>query len=155
MNTKCFEAGQVIFNKGDYSGCMYDILSGSVGIYDAYATPDQKQIATLGAGQTLGEMGVVEVYPRSATAVALEPETELVQIEAGELEEYYRDKPVKLLYLMRQLSQRLRETNEKYADACRAVYEHEEAVKSGSGMTDWVKTQLDYCIEVYSSFRPY
>lgn len=151
MITKRFDRGQIVFKQGDYSDCMYDILSGRIGVCDAYGTPEEKQIAELGAGQTLGEMGMLEYYPRSATAVALEDGTALAEITEDELADYFRDKPEKLLAIMRQLSRRLRETTQKYADACRVVYENEEAEKNGGEKSAWLKESMDYFIEVYST----
>ncbi len=153
MLTKCFERGQIIFSQGDFSDCMYDILSGRVGIYNAYGTPDEKLIAELGDAQTLGEMGMLEYYPRSATAVALEDGTELAEITEDELSNYFRNKPEKLLNIMKQLSQRIRETTKNYVDACRVVYETDEAEKQGTERSTWLKENMDYFAEVYSSSK--
>jgi CRP-like cAMP-binding protein len=151
MNIIRFDHDKVIFNQGDRSDCMYDILKGRVGVYKEYGTGDEKLIAELGVGQTVGEMGMIEVYPRSATAVVLEDGTELAEITEAELAEYFRDKPEKLLNIMRQLSQRLNETTQKYMDVCRVVYENEEAEKSGGEKSAWLKEKKDYFSGVYSS----
>ena len=148
MKTINFDCGQVVFRQGAESDCMYDILKGRIGVYGAYGTDDEKLIAELGAGQTVGEMGMIEVYPRSATAVALEDGTELAVIAEDELSEYFRDKPEKLLAIMRQLSRRLRETTQKYADACRVVYETEEAGKSGGEKSEWLRE----CAETITAY---
>ena len=71
MKEITFGKDQVIFRQGDTATVMYDILSGKVGIYVDYETEKQKQIAVLEAGEIFGEMGMIEYYPRSATAVAL------------------------------------------------------------------------------------
>ena len=150
MNTKSFARGQVVFKQGDYSDCMYDIIQGRIGVYGGYGTPEEKLIAELDEGQTLGEMGMIEAWPRSATAVALADDTLLAEIGEEELTEYFRDKPEKLLRIMKLISGRLRETTQKYADACRAVYESDEAEKSGGAKSEWLKEHLDYFIEAYS-----
>ena len=49
MITKEYASGQIIFKQGDYSDCMYDILSGKVGVYSAYGTQEEKLVAELGA----------------------------------------------------------------------------------------------------------
>ena len=103
---------------------MYDIHYGYIGIYKNYGTPDEKCLAKLGPNSFFGEMGMIEYFPRSATAVALE-ETVLTEIKEEELKTYFRDKPEKLLRIMKLLSQRIRETNEKYIAVCRSVSEHE------------------------------
>ena len=151
MITKEYASGQTIFKQGDYSDCMYDILSGKVGVYSAYGTQEEKLVAELGAGQLLGEMGMLEYYPRSATAVALEEGTSLAAITEDELSVYFRDKPEKLLMIMRQLSQRLRETTQKYADACRVVYETAEAEKQGREKSDQLLSNIYYYVDLYTN----
>ena len=68
MNLITFNRGNVIFRQGDFAHGMYDILSGSVGIYVGYGTEHEVELNVLKAGDYLGEMGMIEVYPRSATA---------------------------------------------------------------------------------------
>ena len=150
MNIINFDRGQIIFKQGAESDCMYDILKGKIGVYGAYGTDEEKLIAELGVGQTVGEMGMIELYPRSATAVALEDGTELAVVTEDELSEYFRDKPEKLLAIMRQLSKRLRETTQKYADACRVVYETEEVGKSGGKKSQWLAENIAYFSEYYT-----
>ena len=151
MNTMSFDRGQVVFRQGDYSDCMYDILGGRIGVYGGFGTAGEKLVAELSEGEILGEMGMIEIIPRSATAVALDDGTLLAKIGEEELSEYFKDKPEKLLKIMKQLSGRLRETTQKYADACRVVYESNEAEQSGSAKSDWLKEHLDYFIEAYSN----
>ena len=116
---KEFKKGEVIFKQGDYAPVMYDILSGSVGVYSAYGTENEEQLNVLGAGQFLGEMGLIEVYPRSATAVAMEDGTKLQEIGEKEFSEYFYGRPERLLLIMQQISQRLRDRTEDYEAACR------------------------------------
>ena len=91
MRTLTFAPGDVIFWQGDFSASMFDIISGKVGIYIGYETDQEKLLAELGKEDTLGEMGMIEAYPRSATAVALEPETVLVEIGEDELNDYFKN----------------------------------------------------------------
>ena len=124
MNTLTLHSGEIIFRQKDFAESMFDIVSGKVGIFSNYGTDTETKIAELGEGQIFGEMGMIEYFPRSATAVALE-ETVLTEIKEDELKTYFRDKPEKLLRIMRLLSQRIRDTNEKYIAVCRSVSEHE------------------------------
>ena len=126
MKEITFGKDQIIFRQGDTATVMYDILSGKVGIYVDYETEKQKQIAVLEAGEIFGEMGMIEYYPRSATAVALE-ETVAAEIGESELQNYFKNKPEKLLKLMKLLSRRIRETTQKYYEVSRSVSEHERA----------------------------
>ena len=121
MKEITFNKDQVIFRQGEFGSAMYDVLSGEIGIYTDYQGADEKQIAVIKAGEVLGEMGLIEVYPRSATAVVLTDGTVVIELKEDDLRAYLQDKPEKLLQVMRQLSSRIRETTEKYVDVCRAV----------------------------------
>ena len=74
--TKIYEKGEFIFKQGEYASCMYDICQGKVGIIANYGEDGEKTLTELGEGASFGEMGMLEAYPRSATAVALEDGTE-------------------------------------------------------------------------------
>ena len=123
MTTKEFGRGQIIFKQGDFDICMYDIQRGRVGVYSAYGTPEEKLIAELAEGETVGEMGMFERVPRSATAVVLDDGTILGEIREDDLKDYFLKQPEKLLLIMRDLSSHLRETNAKLAAVCKRIYE--------------------------------
>ena len=127
MKEITFNKDQVIFRQGEFGTAMYDVLSGEIGIYTDYQGADEKQIAVIKAGEVFGEMGLIEVYPRSATAVALTDGTVVTELKESDLRTYLQDKTEKLLQIMRQLSSRIRETTEKYVDVCRAVSENRRA----------------------------
>lgn len=150
MNSLTFSCGQIIFKQGEFADVMYDIVSGKVGVYADYGKDGEKLIAELGSNQVLGELGMLEYYPRSATAVALEDGTVLEEINDDEFQDYFRNKPEKLLEIMKQLSKRIRDTDQKLVDACRAVYENDEAEKSGAGKSEWLEQQVNTMCEEYA-----
>lgn len=130
MKTAKFSKGQVIFAENAVETCMYDIISGSVSIVAAYQTENEKELAVLGAGASFGEMGMIENLPRSATAVAKE-ETELNIIEADEFNEYFKDKPGKVLSIIRNTSGRIRALTAQYVDACNCIAQYCECEEKG------------------------
>src|ERR1700741_3380007 len=69
MTCTPFAKEQVLFREGDPANSVFRVLSGSV---DIFRELDGEAIllGTVGAGQFIGEMGVVENRPRSATARA-------------------------------------------------------------------------------------
>ena len=131
MKQQTFGCDDVIFREGEFALSMYEIKSGSVGIYAAYGSDDVCLLATLGSGEFFGEMGLAECYPRSATAVALEDGTTVDEIDADEFSTYFEDKPETVLAIMRALSARLRETNARYLEACQAVHDAIDAERAG------------------------
>ena len=149
MNTLVFKKGDVIFRQGDFSSVMYDIAKGKVGVFADYETERVHQLAELKAGDVLGEMGMIEVYPRSATAVALEDDTTLNEIGENELNVYFRDKPEKLLKIMKQVSARIREIDEKYLNACRVAFESAAAEAESTGKSEQLKEKMEAIYEEY------
>ena len=118
MSSRSYSKNEVIFRQGDDAQEMFDILSGSVGVYVNYGEENETQLTVLKPGSFLGEMGLIENYPRSATAVAMEDGTTLQVIDDAEFSSYFQGQSERLLEIMRQLSARLRDRTEDYKAAC-------------------------------------
>lgn len=130
---------EVIFREGDPSNCMYDILSGSVGIYAGYGTPEEKLLTTLEADSFFGEMGLLDDQPRSATAVALEEGTRVEQLPAPELPHLLKRSPEKGFALLQYLSGRLRRLTQDYMNACRTVAEVTDPARLSLQTQAWIE----------------
>ena len=91
---------------------MYFVVRGSLQISKHVIQGADKVIATLGAGQYAGEMGLLTGEQRSATIRALE-DTEVVEIDQEAFLQLIHDQPQVGLDLMRQLAHRLHETTEE------------------------------------------
>src|SRR5262245_26977709 len=77
MTCTHFAEGEVLFREGDPPDCVFRLLSGAVEILREL-DGEPILLGTVGAGQFIGEMGVVENRPRSATArAASEVEVEI------------------------------------------------------------------------------
>jgi CRP/FNR family transcriptional regulator, cyclic AMP receptor protein len=77
-----FEQGEVLFRQGDPSDVAIQILSGSAEVLRR-AGDDAIVLGTVHAGEFVGEMGVLEDRPRSATVRAAAPlEAELIARQA-------------------------------------------------------------------------
>ena len=151
MKEITFGKDQVIFREGDNAETMYDILSGKVGIYKNYGAKNEQQIIVMEAGQVFGEMGMIEYYPRSATAVALE-DTVVEELGESELRDYFKNKPEKLLQLMKVLSQRVRETTQKYMNVCRTINDHEKArLAENAAEMEKLRLEMEQYAGIYSN----
>ena len=64
------DGGAEIYQEGDTEAFLCLIASGTVNIYKNYRQHNQKLLSTLGDGETVGEMAVIDERPRSASAVA-------------------------------------------------------------------------------------
>jgi CRP/FNR family transcriptional regulator, cyclic AMP receptor protein len=82
------DPGQTVFEEGDPSHTMYVILDGEVEIVK-HTAAGPLRVARLGAGEWFGEVGLIGVSRRVATARALQA-ARLVEIHARELRELYQ-----------------------------------------------------------------
>ena len=63
--------GQVLFQQGDSEAAFYLIESGQIRIYQWDCDGKEISLDTLGAGQTLGELALIDGQPHSVTAISL------------------------------------------------------------------------------------
>ncbi len=104
--------GTPVVYKGDPSGAMYLIASGRVKVHQATAGGDDVILNILGAGEFFGEMSLLDGQPRSADISTLEP-SELLLLEGDALREIIHEQPSIAWTLLKILSQRLRDQNER------------------------------------------
>jgi len=83
FNTYKIDSGATIYCEGDEEAFLFLIVSGSVNI-----NKGNKHISTLGAGETIGEMTLIDELPRSADAVAA-TEVVLYAITRGRINELH------------------------------------------------------------------
>ena len=152
-NVKKFAKGEVIFKEGALESFMYDLMEGKVGIYANYGKAGEKLLTELKAedgGATFGEMGMIDVMPRSATAVALEDVTARV-VTGEEFGEYFKENPAEVMVIMQNMSKRIRGLSQDYLDACRAVAEVVESEQSGKEKSGWFRNKVDKFIKDYEA----
>lgn len=109
MNTKHFQAGEVIFQEGEISHEAFFIVSGMVEI-SIKSAEGALVLGRLGAGEIFGEMGMITDRPRSATAKALE-ETTVESINEAEFESDVLGRPDRLHAYLATLFDRIRTTD--------------------------------------------
>jgi CRP/FNR family transcriptional regulator, cyclic AMP receptor protein len=111
MTRTHFAEGQVLFREGDPADGVFRLLSGAVNILREL-DGDPILLGTVGAGQFIGEMGVVENRPRSATARAAS-EIEVEMLSPTEFLDQISGSPQAACELIQRLSQRLREADDR------------------------------------------
>lgn len=70
FQTYQLEAGTDIYEEGDMEAFLCLIVSGSVNVCKEYGMPTESVIVSLGPGETVGEVSVIDERPRSASVVA-------------------------------------------------------------------------------------
>lgn len=130
-----FQKGQVLFREGDESGCMYDLAAGRVGIYRDYNKPSEKMLEAAEPGSFIGEMGLIDHAPRSATAAALEDNTKVYVIREADFRSMMAENPERTRQLLRKLSARLRRLTRDYLDLCRLIAALDEAEENHTAVS--------------------
>lgn len=106
-----FAAGDTLMRQGEPSHTLFVITSGRVRIERALAGAGPVELAELGVGDVVGEMGLLDGAPRSATVTAL-VDTTVLEIHATVLAVLLIEYPTVSVSLLRILSRRLRSTDE-------------------------------------------
>ncbi len=105
-----FKKGDFIFREGDKADVMYMIHKGKVQISKGIGTFDEK-IRTLGEGEFIGEMAVINSMPRSANAMAVE-DCVLIKMDRESFDKTVQKNHEFSVSVIQLLSDRLRETDE-------------------------------------------
>jgi len=105
-------AGTPVVYKGDPAGALYLIASGRVKVHQATAGGDEVILEVLGPGNFFGEMSLLDGQPRSADVSTLQA-TELLLLEGEALRQTITEQPAVAWALLRILSQRLRDQNDR------------------------------------------
>ena len=114
-----FAVDEALMRQGDPSISVHFLLAGQVRVERQRRSDEQPvELARLGAGEIVGEMGVMVELPRSATVVASQPTTTL-ELDAASFDRAARAFPILHRVLAKLLSERLRRTSERVGDAGR------------------------------------
>jgi diguanylate cyclase (GGDEF)-like protein len=106
-----FAAGEILFTQGQHGDCMYFVINGRVNIFTG-EPPKIKVLAVFEPGDFFGEMGLYDNKPRAASAMAIDP-ARLLVLRKADFCELISDYPEVALGVMKELNQRIRDTNLK------------------------------------------
>ena len=143
MERKEFRLNEVIFKDGAYQNWMYNICEGSVDIYSEYGTSSEKKLITLTKGQFFGEIGMIAVMPRTATAVAAQDGVVLEQISNEDFEDYLLNHPENVQPIMSSVSKRIRELTDDLSAITKMTSEAQgEEEKAAGSLAEFVSNLL-------------
>lgn len=119
MNFIEIDKGEILFKEGDKGNYVCFIVDGTLGVMKESVTGESVVITALSKGRSIGEMSVIDDFPRSATVKA-RTEAKLVILTQEGLELILEEDPkigVKILKrISRLLSLNLRKTSSRLAD---------------------------------------
>lgn len=117
---RTYAAGDVLIAAGTDNRCLYLVLSGSLGVH--LQSPKSAPITVLSAGETAGEISLIDREPASAFLIAAAP-TRVLVLDEELLWMLARSSHAVAYNLLRTLASRLRGGNEMIQES-RAKVEH-------------------------------
>ena len=124
--SRTYGRNQYLWYQGDEGGCLVIVASGLVKVVLGRENGDEVRLATLGPGETLGELALLDGAPRSASVVAVEPTTVLMLSRATVLG-LMVDHPAVLDALLLSLGGLVRRLTEQTGDLVPAQRRHADA----------------------------
>lgn len=112
---KTFQAGELIVEEGRTGNGMFIIVSGRAEVIKGLTTARPRTVATLGAGEPIGEMALLGEWPRTASVRAVET-TECMGIDRWIFLDHLNREPKLALRLLQILALRLANTGERLAE---------------------------------------
>lgn len=112
------ETGCVVLNEGDKSNCLCIIIKGHINIFKSIPNDEHLKIAEVSEGESIGEMGIIDGEPFSASAIASEDSTVLLitSEDFADIVSQHKDLGNKLLWkLSKIITARLRDTTKRLA----------------------------------------
>jgi CRP/FNR family transcriptional regulator, cyclic AMP receptor protein len=112
---RTFKAGETVFNLGSPGDYMMALLSGTIRI--SVPSPDGKELVLtlIQPGEVFGELAVLDGKERSADAIA-ETECALAMLYRHDVLSFFQRNPSAWLKLVEVLCQRLRRTDQVFAE---------------------------------------
>lgn len=110
---RSYRKSETIFEEGSTGNEMYLIHSGKVLLSVKRGKSEQAKLAVLNPGDFFGEMALVDDCCRSATASALEDNTQLIALDKSKFLYTVQQQPSFALSVMHTLCQRLRDLNKQ------------------------------------------
>lgn len=111
MQSQTFDPGDILFKQGDASDSLYVIVKGKIQIYIVDEHNNRLPLRDFTPGRTLGEVGLLDMRPRSATGEIIEP-TEVLKLNRDDFLHFVHTRPMVGLSMMRDLVERLRYTTD-------------------------------------------
>jgi CRP/FNR family transcriptional regulator, cyclic AMP receptor protein len=115
MRRRAFRPGEAIFHRDDPGQVLYVIKDGRVRIRLTSAEGQEVALAIFGAGESFGEMAILDGQPRSADAIAVD-KVEVYTLQRQDFVSVVTKHPEIAIEVMRVLSQRIRDANQMVED---------------------------------------
>jgi len=110
-----YAAGETIFRECDPGDGFHTIVRGAVRIFVVSREGKEATLATIGRGDSIGELALLDGRERSANAIATEATTTL-RVGREDFRGWLTDRPTAAVAMLETLSLRLRRSNDAVTD---------------------------------------
>lgn len=110
MDELSFPPQHMIFQQGEEGRSLYIVVSGQIKVHIG-----EQELAQLAVGAIFGEMSLFDAQPRSASVTTLEA-CECLRLNQLQLQDAIEETPEIAVNVIRGLSRRVRELNDKVSD---------------------------------------
>lgn len=108
LSADSLDQGEVLFHKGDPGDALYLVDKGWVKIVTMDSQGGELILNQCGPGETIGEMSLLDLEPRSASVIALTDGTILLALKREDFDEVLGTYPQVAQHMMRKLASRMR-----------------------------------------------
>ncbi len=113
-----YKKGQTLFDEGSCSDSAFIIESGEIEISKVNEKGEKVVIDVLEQSEIVGEMGLIDGKPRSATAMAKTNST-VREITQDQFKDISKNNPQAMMPILKVLTKRLRKTLQTFVDNSR------------------------------------
>jgi serine phosphatase RsbU (regulator of sigma subunit) len=107
-----YPAGSLLMREGERGDGVYIILSGMFEIFKELGTPDERLFGRRGAGEVLGEMGLLNQDGRRTASARAASDAQVIRMTRPDFERLLGRYPTIAYEMLRMLSTRLRDSND-------------------------------------------
>lgn len=128
LKVHLYPPGHILFCEGEPGDTFYIVIDGRLEVVLGLDTPDEKVLATLGAGEYIGEMSLLMPGGLRSATVRLKTEARLWEMTGSDFEALLARQPHLVNTVIRVLGQRLSRTNyDAYNDLLKKNHELQRA----------------------------
>lgn len=107
-----YPAGSILMREGERGDGVYIVLSGMFEIIKELGTPDERLFGRRGAGEVVGEMGLLNQDGLRTASARAESDAQVIRLTRPDFERLLGRYPTIALEMLRMLSTRLRDSND-------------------------------------------
>ena len=150
-----FGKGEIVFNEGDEGNSFFQVLDGKAGVYVNYKKENEIKLTDVVAGQYFGELAVIESTPRSTTVVS-ESGVNVIEISGTSLSEYFSEQPDKIIAIINNIGDRIRDLSNEYSEAKSVLKSIEEnsADKSNESFIKKIQKYINHYKASVNLYKP-